>query len=195
MLAGDEPPGRDAPRSTLRRDGICRFPTLRSPRALSWRLSGAEGGDWYDTTPIAGGRIVLVVMDAVELGVESVTAMGQLQSALAPLSTLLPIPQPSSRRSTSLRQGLARVCSSTCLLLLSSIPRRTDRVLGARQSADRCSSRTRADVLAAPRPPLALKRLLPRMNTVVALSAPENPLRKERDRSPSGRTTPSFHRD
>jgi PAS domain S-box-containing protein len=46
------------------------------------------GGDWYDVLPIDGDRIALIVGDAVGHGIESVTAMGQLRSALSALTNV-----------------------------------------------------------------------------------------------------------
>jgi PAS domain S-box-containing protein len=43
------------------------------------------GGDWYDLFQLTADRVGLVVGDAVGHGVDSVTAMGQLRSALAAL--------------------------------------------------------------------------------------------------------------
>ncbi|MDH6227225.1 SpoIIE family protein phosphatase [Streptomyces sp. MJP52] len=39
------------------------------------------GGDWYDTVPLAGGRIGIVVGDCVGRGLDAATVMGQLRSA------------------------------------------------------------------------------------------------------------------
>ncbi|HTZ10376.1 MAG TPA: SpoIIE family protein phosphatase [Acidimicrobiales bacterium] len=46
----------------------------------------AVGGDWYDVVSLTGGRIGLIVGDAVGHGIDSVTAMGQLRSALTALA-------------------------------------------------------------------------------------------------------------
>jgi PAS domain S-box-containing protein len=43
------------------------------------------GGDWYDLFPLEGGRVGLTVGDAVGHGVQSVTSMGGLRSALTAL--------------------------------------------------------------------------------------------------------------
>src|SRR5262249_19088887 len=39
------------------------------------------GGDWYDTVPLAGGRIGIVVGDCVGHGLDAAAVMGQLRSA------------------------------------------------------------------------------------------------------------------
>jgi serine phosphatase RsbU (regulator of sigma subunit)/anti-sigma regulatory factor (Ser/Thr protein kinase) len=40
------------------------------------------GGDWYDTIPLPGGRIALVIGDVAGRGVDAAAMMGQLRSAL-----------------------------------------------------------------------------------------------------------------
>jgi PAS domain S-box-containing protein len=40
------------------------------------------GGDWYDTIPLPGGRIALVIGDVAGRGVQAASMMGQLRSAL-----------------------------------------------------------------------------------------------------------------
>ncbi len=46
----------------------------------------AVGGDWYDILPASKDRVALIVGDAVGHGMDSVTAMGQLRSAMAALA-------------------------------------------------------------------------------------------------------------
>jgi anti-sigma regulatory factor (Ser/Thr protein kinase) len=50
------------------------------------------GGDWYDTIPLADGRIGIVVGDCVGRGLHAATVMGQLRSACRAL--LLQDPRP-----------------------------------------------------------------------------------------------------
>ena len=40
------------------------------------------GGDWYDTIPLPGGRVALVIGDVAGRGVDAAAMMGQLRSAL-----------------------------------------------------------------------------------------------------------------
>jgi PAS domain S-box-containing protein len=40
------------------------------------------GGDWYDTVPLPGGRVALVIGDVAGRGVDAASMMGQLRSAL-----------------------------------------------------------------------------------------------------------------
>lgn len=40
------------------------------------------GGDWYDTVPLPGGRVALVIGDVAGRGVDAAAMMGQLRSAL-----------------------------------------------------------------------------------------------------------------
>ena len=48
----------------------------------------AVGGDWYDILPASKDRVALIVGDAVGHGIDSVTAMGQLRSAMAVLASM-----------------------------------------------------------------------------------------------------------
>ena len=77
----------------------------------------AVGGDWYDVLPMADGRIALVAGDAVGHGIESVTAMGQLRSALAALVNLPSDPAAILEVLDPFAATLPRGRSSTCLLL------------------------------------------------------------------------------
>ncbi|MPQ96977.1 SpoIIE family protein phosphatase [Modestobacter sp. I12A-02628] len=43
---------------------------------------GSAGGDWYDAVPLGGGRLALVIGDAVGSGVPAVGAMGRLRGAV-----------------------------------------------------------------------------------------------------------------
>ncbi len=76
----------------------------------------AVGGDWYDVLPMADGRIALVVGDAVGHGIESVTAMGQLRSALAALVNLPSDPAAILEILDPFAATLPRGRSSTCIL-------------------------------------------------------------------------------
>jgi anti-sigma regulatory factor (Ser/Thr protein kinase) len=40
------------------------------------------GGDWYDTIPLPGGRVALVIGDVAGRGIDAASTMGQLRSAL-----------------------------------------------------------------------------------------------------------------
>src|SRR5690606_37694458 len=40
------------------------------------------GGDWYDTVPLPGGRVALVIGDVAGRGVDAASMMGQLRSAV-----------------------------------------------------------------------------------------------------------------
>jgi PAS domain S-box-containing protein len=77
----------------------------------------AVGGDWYDVLPKADGRIALVVGDAVGHGIESVTAMGQLRSALAALVNLPSDPAAILEVLDPFAATLTRGRSATCLLV------------------------------------------------------------------------------
>jgi PAS domain S-box-containing protein len=129
----------------------------------------AVGGDWYDTLPIAGGRIALVVGDAVGHGIEAVTAMGQLRSAMAALINLASDPAAVLEALDQFAATLPRARSSTCLVVFIDP--------GAEQIVYSCAGHMppivvhpgrHADILAEHQdPPLAVKRLTPRRNTVV----------------------------
>jgi anti-anti-sigma factor len=55
-------------------------------------LADAAGGDWYDAVPLGGGRLALVVGDAVGHGVPAVGAMGRLRGAMRSSALLDPAP-------------------------------------------------------------------------------------------------------
>ena len=67
------------------------LPARRCPRvpglamAARYLPGGAGtqvGGDWYDTIPLPGGRVALVIGDVAGRGIDAAAMMGQLRSAL-----------------------------------------------------------------------------------------------------------------
>jgi PAS domain S-box-containing protein len=127
------------------------------------------GGDWYDTLPIAGGRIALVVGDAVGHGIEAVTAMGQLRSAMAALVNLAPDPAAVLEGLDQFAATLSRARSSTCLVVFID-PEAEQFVYSSAGHMPPIVVHPgrRADILADHQdPPLAVKRVTPRRNTVV----------------------------
>jgi serine phosphatase RsbU (regulator of sigma subunit) len=128
----------------------------------------AVGGDWYDCLPITGGRIALVVGDAVGHGIESVTAMGQLRSALAALVNLAPDPAAILEALDQFAATLPRARSSTCLLVF--IDPAAEQIVyssAGHMPPIVADLGQRANILAEHQdPPLAVKRLVPRRNTV-----------------------------
>jgi PAS domain S-box-containing protein len=129
----------------------------------------AVGGDWYDSMPIAGGRIALVVGDAVGHGIESVTAMGQLRSALAALVNLAPDPAAILEALDQFAARLPLARSSTCLLVF--VDPSAEQIIyssAGHMPPIVAHFGRHADILAEHQdPPLAVKRLMPRRNTVV----------------------------
>ncbi len=127
------------------------------------------GGDWYDTLPIAGGRIALVVGDAVGHGIEAVTAMGQLRSAMAALVNLASDPAAVLEALDQFAATLPRARSSTCLVLF--IDPGAEEIVyssAGHMPPIVVHPGRHADILADHQdPPLAVKRHLPRRNTVV----------------------------
>jgi serine phosphatase RsbU (regulator of sigma subunit)/CHASE3 domain sensor protein len=77
----------------------------------------AVGGDWYDTLPMPDGRIALIVGDAVGHGLGSITAMGQMRSALAALINLASDPAGILETFDRFAWTLPGARSSTCLLV------------------------------------------------------------------------------
>jgi anti-anti-sigma factor len=53
----------------------------------------AAGGDWYDAVPLGGGRLALVVGDAVGHGVPAAGAMSRLRGAMRSSALLDPSPE------------------------------------------------------------------------------------------------------
>jgi PAS domain S-box-containing protein len=129
----------------------------------------AVGGDWYDSMPIAGGRIALAVGDAVGHGIEAVTAMGQLRSALAALVNVSPDPAAILEALDQFAARLPRARSSTCLLVF--IDPAAEQIVysSAGHMPPIIAHLGRgADILAEHQdPPLAVKRHVPRRNTVI----------------------------
>jgi PAS domain S-box-containing protein len=127
------------------------------------------GGDWYDILPIAGGRIALVVGDAVGHGIEAVTAMGQLRSAMAALVNLAVDPAAVLEALDQFAATLPRARSSTCLVVFID-PGEEQLVYSSAGHMPPIVVHPghRADILADHQdPPLAVKRSTPRTNTVV----------------------------
>jgi hypothetical protein len=56
-------------------------------------LARAAGGDWYDAVPLGGGRLALVVGDAVGHGVPAVGAMSRLRGAMRSSALRDPSPE------------------------------------------------------------------------------------------------------
>jgi PAS domain S-box-containing protein len=127
------------------------------------------GGDWYDTLPIAGGRIALVVGDAVGHGIEAVTAMGQLRSAMAALVNLASDPAAVLEALDQFAATLPRARSSTCLVVY--IDPGAEQIMyssAGHMPPIVVHPGRHADILAEHQdPPLAVKRHMPRRNTVV----------------------------
>ncbi len=130
----------------------------------------AVGGDWYDALPTPDGRIALVVGDAVGHGIGSVTAMGQLRSALAALINVAPDPAALLETMDEFASTLPLARSSTCIVVF--IDPSQERIVYS------CAGHMppiivrpgeHAAVLADHQdPPLAVKRSLARRNTTVA---------------------------
>jgi PAS domain S-box-containing protein len=127
------------------------------------------GGDWYDTLPIAGGRIALVVGDAVGHGIEAVTAMGQLRSAMAALVNLAPDPAAVLEALDQFAATLPRARSSTCLVVF--IDPSAEQIVyssAGHMPPIVVHPGRHADILADRQdPPLAVKGQVPRRNTAV----------------------------
>jgi PAS domain S-box-containing protein len=76
------------------------------------------GGDWYDILPVSKDRVALIVGDAVGHGIDSVTAMGQLRSALAALTYLETDPAETLEVLDMFAMGLPHARWATCVLAL-----------------------------------------------------------------------------
>jgi serine phosphatase RsbU (regulator of sigma subunit) len=74
------------------------------------------GGDWYDVLPVADDGIALIVGDAVGHGIESATAMGQLRSALAALTSVGADPAATLDALDRFAASVPRAQSATCLV-------------------------------------------------------------------------------
>jgi PAS domain S-box-containing protein len=130
----------------------------------------AVGGDWYDVLPMADGRIALVAGDAVGHGIESVTAMGQLRSAVAALVNLPSDPAAILEILDPFAATLPRGRSSTCLLAFVDPEREqvTYSCAGHMPPIFVYPGRSPQIWAQYQDPPLAVKRTSARTNTVVS---------------------------
>jgi len=106
VLGGDAGDEDGAPSALPARDGVHQAQLSLLPPSLPMLpdllLSGsyhrateadAAGGDWYDAVPLGGGRVALVVGDAVGHGVPAAGAMSRLRGAMRSSALRDPAPE------------------------------------------------------------------------------------------------------
>jgi serine phosphatase RsbU (regulator of sigma subunit)/anti-sigma regulatory factor (Ser/Thr protein kinase) len=84
-------------------------------RYLPGALLGKVGGDWFDTVPLTGSRVALVVGDVMGHGINSAAMMGQLRTAVQTLASLDLPPDQVLRRLDDLALRLGENYLATCL--------------------------------------------------------------------------------
>jgi serine phosphatase RsbU (regulator of sigma subunit)/anti-sigma regulatory factor (Ser/Thr protein kinase) len=84
-------------------------------RYLPGTLLGKVGGDWFDTVPLPGSRVALVVGDVMGHGINSAAMMGQLRIAVQTLASLDLPPDQVLRRLDDLALRLGENYLATCL--------------------------------------------------------------------------------
>ncbi|MQA94007.1 MAG: SpoIIE family protein phosphatase [Streptosporangiales bacterium] len=73
------------------------------------------GGDWFDTIPLPGGRVALVMGDVMGHGLQSASVMGQLRTAVRTLAPLDLPPEEVLRQLDELAQRLGDDRIATCV--------------------------------------------------------------------------------
>lgn len=76
------------------------------------------GGDWYDTIPLPGGRVAIVIGDVAGRGVQAAAMMGQLRSALRAYAIEEPRPATVLERLNRFLLSLAWDSMATALVML-----------------------------------------------------------------------------
>lgn len=84
-------------------------------RSLPVGETAALGGDWYDAVPLSGGRVTVIVGDAMGHGSVAAAAMVQLRTALRTLASLNLPPADALYRLDRLAQDLAAAQFATCV--------------------------------------------------------------------------------